>query len=347
MSQLRRLLPSLNALVAFEAVVRCGTFARAAKELGVTSPAVSRTIRRLELHLGVPLFRRTPSGAVITKEGNELFSGVSRSFRDIELAVASVARRKQQTRRPIVLSVSAAFATQWFMPRLAQFQACFPGEEIHFQLINGPLEGSVEGVDVAMRFDPQADDHMRVRPLMSEVLLPICSPEYEFARGDAGILVSAETRVITFSDSKFHWNDLFSSNVAANDANEVLFPDYNLVVQAAALGQGIALGWLNVVSNLVAAGTLVPAFPQAMATGRRCDLVVPRHPHSPVVDDVCDWILDEYRRDISAIRKRHPGIFSALPPDALKEIDTENDTVPAARVGPSQFAYTADRQARR
>jgi DNA-binding transcriptional LysR family regulator len=324
MSHLRRLLPSLNTLVAFEAVVRCGTFAQAAKELGVTSPAVSRTIRRLELHLGVPLFLRTPSGAVITKDGNELFSGVSRSFKEIELAVANVTRRKQRTRRPIVMSVSAAFATHWFMPRLARFQARFPGEEIHFQLISGPLEGSIEGIDVAMRFDPQEDEHTHVHPLMEEILLPICSLDYECKRGDAGILLSAGTRVITFGGSKFHWNDLFASTIAANDANEILFPDYNLVVQAAALGQGIAVGWLNVVSNLIAAGALVPAFPQAVATGRRCDLVVPRRPHSPVVNDLCDWIIDEYRRDISAIRKRHPGILSPLPSDAIQGIATED-----------------------
>lgn len=331
MSHLRRLLPSLNTLVAFEAVVRCGTFARAAKELGVTSPAVSRTIQRLEHHLGVALFLRTPSGAVITKDGDELFSGVSRSFKEIERALASVARPKQQTRKPIVLSVSAAFATHWFMPRLARFQARFPGEEIQFQLINGPLEGSIEGVDVAMRFDPQEDEHTRVRPLMEEVLLAICSPDYEGERGDPGILLSAETRVITFGGSKFHWNDLFASTIAANDANEILFPDYNLVVQAAALGQGIAVGWLNVVSNLIATGGLVPAFPQAVATGRRCDLVVPRRPHSPVVNDLCDWIIDEYRRDLTAIRKRHPSFFSPLPSDAIQGLHTEDvDEAPSA-----------------
>src|SRR5690242_12606105 len=122
MSTIRRLLPSLNTLIAFEAAVRCGTFARAAKELGVTSPAVSRTIRRLELHLGVPLFRRTPVGVVLTKDGDDLFSGVSQSFSEIERTVIRVKGRKKKTRRPIVLSVSSAFATHWFMPRLTQFE---------------------------------------------------------------------------------------------------------------------------------------------------------------------------------------------------------------------------------
>jgi LysR family glycine cleavage system transcriptional activator len=52
MSERRRLLPSLNTSVAFEAAVRCGTFACAARELEVTGPAVSRTIGWLELYLG-------------------------------------------------------------------------------------------------------------------------------------------------------------------------------------------------------------------------------------------------------------------------------------------------------
>lgn len=312
MSQLRRLLPSLNTLVAFEAAVRCGTFAGAAKELGVTSPAVSRTIGRLEHHLGVPLFRRTPTGAVLTKDGDELFSGVSRSFGDIERTVSSLVRRNSPARRPIVLSVSAAFATHWFMPRLASFQARFPGEEIQFQLINGPLEGPVDGIDIAMRFDPKANDRTRVYPLMPELLLPVCAARYEGARVDAGALLPAAARMITLSGSKFHWAELFAPEGAESAASEILFTDYTLVVQAALLGQGIAVGWLNVISNLLATGTLVPALPQMVASGRRCDLVIPRRPHSPIVEAVCEWISEKYQEDLTAISVRHPEVGSKL-----------------------------------
>src|SRR5690606_29729217 len=101
MARLRHLLPSLNALVTFEAAVRCGTFARAANELCVTGPAVSRTIGRLEAHLGVALFHRTSAGAVLTEEGSALFSGISASFDEIEKTLLRV----QQARRFGVLGL--------------------------------------------------------------------------------------------------------------------------------------------------------------------------------------------------------------------------------------------------
>jgi LysR family glycine cleavage system transcriptional activator len=312
MSHFRRLLPSLNALVAFEAAVRCGTFAKAASELGVTGPAVSRTIGRLELHLGMPLFRRTPRGAVLTKEGTNLFSGISRSFGEIEKTVIDLVDRNRPVRRPIVLSVSAAFATHWFMPRLARFQARFPGEEIHFQLINGPLEGPVDSVDIAMRFDPLADANTRVYPLMRELLLPVCADRYQGARNEADDLLPAAARMISLSGSQFQWRQLFAPDFAGSPEMEILLTDYTLVVQAALVSQGMAVGWFNVVSGLLASGALVPALPQVIATGRRCDLVLPERPRSHAVMEVCDWMVEEFQSDIASIRLRHPEVGESL-----------------------------------
>lgn len=312
MSGIRRLLPSLNTLAAFEAAARCGTFAKAAEELGVTSPAVSRTIGRLECHLGIRLFQRTPRGAVLTNEGRDLFTGVSQGFGEIERTVTDLVYRRRSTRRPIVLSVSSGFATHWFMPRLARFQTCFPKDEIHFQLINGPLEGPVDGVDIAMRFDPQAEASTRVYPLMHELLLPVCSELYQGARSEMDSLLPAAAKMISLSGSQFQWHPLFAPAFVGGRGNEIQLTDYSLVVQAALVGQGMAVGWFNVVSGLLASGALVPALPQVVATGRRCDLVLPRHPHSPVVTEVCDWIVQEFQSDIVRIRMRCPYVGNQL-----------------------------------
>jgi LysR family glycine cleavage system transcriptional activator len=304
MSQLRRLLPSLNTLVAFEAAVRCGTFARAARELGVTGPAVSRTIGRLELHLGMRLFRRTPSGVELTKDGDDLFSGVSQSFSDIERTVVRLKNKKR--RRAIVLSVSSAFATHWFMPRLSEFQAHFPGEEIRFELMSGPLGGSVESADIAMRFDHKAEAHHKVRVLMPELLLPIRAPDLQDEVSTMGTLLPAANRIITLSEAQPDWASLFAQTLPA--PNEVVFSDYTLVVQAALVGQGIALGWLNVVSRLLAQGKLVPASSSVTRTNRRCELVTRHGSGQRVIDQICDWMQAEFERDFAAIKNR----FSTL-----------------------------------
>ncbi len=307
MSQLRRLLPSLNTLVAFEAVVRCGTFASAARELGVTSPAVSRTIGRLELHLGLPLFRRTPSGAILTKDGDELFSGISRSFGEIEGTLVRLKQRSRSIRKPITLSVSSAFATHWFMPRLAQFQSSFPEEEVQFELIGGPLGGPAGHVDIAMRFDHRAEPDEQVRALMPELLLPISAPDFQIQKSTMEELFPAITQMITLNAAHPDSVRLFAPSQLRPDAKELRFSDYSLVVQAALLGQGIALGWLNVVSQLLVQRKLVPASMTLLSTKRQCQLVTRRNA-SRIVDRVCEWLVSEYKDDAQSLSAIYPQL---------------------------------------
>lgn len=79
----RRIIPSMTALLEFEAVARLGSFTIAARELGVTQAAVSKQIRRLETELGVHLFQRLHREIRLTHEGNMLFTVVSDSMQKI------------------------------------------------------------------------------------------------------------------------------------------------------------------------------------------------------------------------------------------------------------------------
>lgn len=307
MSRLRHLLPSFNALVTFEAAVRCGTFAQAAKELSVTGPAVSRTIRRLEAHLGVTLFHRTAAGAVLTEEGRALFSGISASFDDIEKALLRVQQARQAGVQAIVLSVSSAFATHWFMPRLAEFQRSFPKVEVQFQLVSGPLGGPVNGVDIAMRFDHGGNSSHIARPIMPELVVPIRAHRFPGEKASTGALIPAIDRIINLSAAEPDWSALFSHNLNGHKPGGLQFSDYAVVVQAALLGQGVALGWLNVVSHLLARGDLAPVG-SAMRTGRVCELVSARNPRTPVVPEICDWIEAEFEADVERICARYPTL---------------------------------------
>ena len=312
MSQLRRLLPSLNALVAFEAVMRRGTFAEAARELGVTGPAVSRTIGRLEKHLGLSLFGRTPTGAVPTREGNELFSGISRSFGEIESTLTRLKQLAQPQRRPTVLSVSSAFATHWFMPRLTRFQACFPDEQVHFDMISGPLGGPARDADIAMRFDHRPEPGEHVELLMPELILPVGAPQCVARAGAVETLPSGVPRLITLDGSHPDWAWLAAHAVIPPCHRELRFADYSLVLQAALVGQGIALGWLNVVSQLLVRGELVPASTRVITTGRRCELVIQRNMVSSVIGDIRNWIMGEVAEDLRQLRTAYPQLSNSI-----------------------------------
>ena len=88
-----RRLPPLNALRAFEAAARHLSFTKAADELNVTPAAISHQVKRLEEHLGVPLFRRLPHGLLLTESGQRLlleFAAVSAVIADLIFSIVSI-----------------------------------------------------------------------------------------------------------------------------------------------------------------------------------------------------------------------------------------------------------------
>jgi DNA-binding transcriptional LysR family regulator len=184
MPELRRMLPSSNALFVFDAAARNGSFTAAAAELNVTQPAVSRMLGRFEQYLGVRLFDRTAGGAILTEEGELLYRRVVDGFRSIETGLIEIERRRRGT-ETVTLSLSSAFTTHWLMPRIDKLQRRFPNVDLRFQLIAGSLRGPVENVDFGMRFRDRDDPDSNGALVMKEVMLPICSPGYRDADEEA------------------------------------------------------------------------------------------------------------------------------------------------------------------
>src|SRR6202020_1561581 len=90
MNDLRRMLPSGNALFVFDAAARNGSFTAAAAELNVTQPAVSRMLGQFEEHLGVRLFDRAAGRAVLTEEGELLYRRGVDGFRSLQSGALEV-----------------------------------------------------------------------------------------------------------------------------------------------------------------------------------------------------------------------------------------------------------------
>ena len=162
MSELRRMVSSSNALFVFEAAARSGSFTRAADELNVTQPAVSRMLSRFESYLGLRLFERGGKGAVLTPEGEVLYRRVADGFRSIEAGLREV-EQLRAGKETVTISVSSAFTTHWLMPRMDRFQRRFPAVDLRFQMIAGSLRGPVENVDLGMRFLDEEDSRARGR----------------------------------------------------------------------------------------------------------------------------------------------------------------------------------------
>ncbi|HVZ44841.1 MAG TPA: LysR substrate-binding domain-containing protein [Ramlibacter sp.] len=309
MHSLRRKLPSANALFAFEAAGRCGNFTKAALELYVTQPAVSRMLARMEDHIGVRLFERAGGRVMLTEDGQILHRRIAEGFRGIETALDEIEARRTGM-ETVTLSISTAFTTHWLMPRMADLQKAFPHVELRFKLVPAFLKGPVEDVDLGIRYLAQGDpgrDHSTF--LMPELLMAVCSPAYRDSHRGAPSPV--EDTVVAISGGDRDWYARFDrfAQEGRRAAKVLDFSDYAIVVQAALLGQGVALGHVNVVTHWLLEGSLVPAVDEVRATDRDCVLAYPgARPLRPVVAQLRDWIVEEMRSDVARVDSIHAAL---------------------------------------
>ncbi|MBL4749942.1 MAG: LysR family transcriptional regulator [Amylibacter sp.] len=148
MQKLIRSIESLNHLSAFEASARLCSFTQAAKELGVSQPAISQSVRKLEDAIGTKLFHRRHRIITLTNAGemlkNDVSQGLGRIFTTIEYL------RNQRRGKHVTLSVSTAFANYWMVPRLQDFHQQHPDIDLRMQTTDMDLDLAQEGISLAI-----------------------------------------------------------------------------------------------------------------------------------------------------------------------------------------------------
>ncbi len=179
----------LDQLRSFEAVARIGHFTRAAEELYLAQPSLSRQIASLEAEVGTELLRRAPAGVTLTAAGEVLLPIARRMLADAGAArqqldeLAGLARGSVRLGAPPTLCVSLVADV------LAAYRAAHPGIELHIteagsrSLVQAMDEGALDLALVVTRGAQSTAPATELVPLLSEELVVISSAE---AGGDAG-----------------------------------------------------------------------------------------------------------------------------------------------------------------
>lgn len=173
----------LSNLVAFARAGSMGSYTAAARSLSVSPSAVSKSVQRLERHLGVSLFTRTTRSLTFTPEGRELHERALRLLRaaeDIEQVATAARSEPSGTLRvaaplPIGLHVIA--------PALPAFRARYPKVTVDLRLNDRIVDIVEEGIDVAIRIGELPDSGLLSRKLAPHRLCCFASPGYLAARG--------------------------------------------------------------------------------------------------------------------------------------------------------------------
>lgn len=298
MQSLGSKLPPLKCLVAFEASARHLSLTRAAQELGISREAVSRQIRVLEEHLGIKLFDRLHRAIALTSSGKKFQSIVQESLENIAYVTGAIRRPN----RPYKITVSAtiAIASFWLTPRIAQFRAKNPNVEIHVAVSDTPKNLIADGIDVGLRYGDGDWKGLQAFRLFDVDSYPVCSPEYLDNAAPLATPPELLNHNLINLDGAAHasedwWWWLKEHDVTVPKSFKTLgFDSYDNVIQAAVDGQGVALGFSGLVTNLIAQGRLVRPIEAKLSKGLAVYLVKPSGiKQAPRIQGFIDWILEE------------------------------------------------------
>ncbi len=298
-----RRLPPLNALRAFEAAARHGSFVRAADELAVTPAAVSQQVRLLEADLGIDLFRRLPRGLVVTEAAKRALPELGKGFAHLARAVEDV--RGGSLAGSLVISAIPSFATLWLVPRLGSFLAAYPDVEVTVRAEMRNVDFAREDVDVGIRYGKGIYPGLDTRLLLTEEVFPVCAPSLLSGPkplrriDDLRHHHLLHDRQLSGDEPSLHWSHwLRDAGVAGFDADRGPgFTDSTMLMEATRGGMGVALGRSGLAADDLAAGRLVRPLTQSRPADYAYYVVVPQgHVANPRVRVFREWLQEEAAR---------------------------------------------------
>ncbi|MGE4249582.1 MAG: LysR substrate-binding domain-containing protein [Parvibaculaceae bacterium] len=299
-------IPSLHALLVFECAGRHASFSRAAAELNLTQGAISQQVKQLEDHLGFPLFERIRQRVVLTAQGRAYMASIRHTL--AELAETTHRARALAGSPTINLAVVPTFSTYWLMPRLPEFLAQHADFTIIFQTRLASFDFRGQGVDAAIHNGEPTWSGAAADYLMTEEVLPVCSPEFRRRHRLEEPADANRVRLLHLSTRFAAWNDWFEragiSDKKAFRIRGLAFDQFGIMARAAAAGAGIALLPRFLVEAEVAAGHLEILFKDVPPPSHSYYFVYSAGlPLTPALAEFRVWLLDQIGADMTP-RKR-------------------------------------------
>ncbi len=287
---MKRNLPPLNALRAFEASARLMSIQRAAHELNVTPSAVSQQVQNLERWVGFPLLERRARKLQPTAQGRAYLGAISAAFEQIAQATADLAAGRAT--RFVCVTCTPGFAVQWLVPHLQEFQALHPDIDVRIDASTKLVDLRAEDVDFAVRHGNGKYPGLVSEKLLDDDLLPMASPallKTHRVRTPADL---ARLRLLHI-ETRDDWRLWFAAQGIEIDWRcGPLLIDTAIGVQAAIAGKGIILVRKSLVAEELTSGRLVAPLPQGLSKGTAYHLVYPPERISqPALRAFRGWIV--------------------------------------------------------
>ncbi|MCU1752313.1 LysR substrate-binding domain-containing protein [Pseudomonas sp. 6D_7.1_Bac1] len=290
-------LPPLNAVRAFDAAARLGSYVEASKALHVTQPAIGRHVKLLEEWLGTQLFERTSRGVTLTLAGEKYHRKIASALQLIIEAGRELQPRDSE--RWLRIMVVPGFAKRWLTPRLEAARRLRPGLKFAIEPNSTftDVDGKTADLGIVYGLDGQYA-HSRATLICPQVFA-ICTPGYLASIEPITCLTDLlKHNLIHFDDGEW-WNMWFAANgLDVHLHSDVLYVNNDHALSVAESGQGIALANEVLVREELKAGTLVRALEDQVKL-ESYRVLTPSAELSADVEWFIQWLTTELGREFS------------------------------------------------
>lgn len=311
----------LKQLRAFVAVAESGSFTAAAQHLGMTTPAVSKAVSRLEEALDTRLFRRTTRRIALTEEGRLYLTRVTSALAELDRAEDLLKESRQEPSGVIRVLTNAAVGKHYLLPIVAPFLGRYPKIDLELRFDDGQYDLVKEGFDFSLQLAPAREISQVCRHLMDldlELVL-VASPRYLASHGvprtPADLARHRCINVLRHSGHDGIWE--FSGEACSEP--EVVHPQgrllvagqYDAVLDAALQGLGVTVVFANSALPYLRAGELRILLPEydVKGGGLENQSLHVRYPHRRfmrfAVRLLLDYLVEHFRSEAQIKFDRH------------------------------------------
>lgn len=255
------MLPPVRAIQAFEAIVRCGSVAAAADELGVSSGAVSQQLHKIEHELGVKLLKRDGRSLTLTSWGRIYYEQVRTAFDELRRGQHRL--QVARARTGIVISAPPSLAI-WLQRPIREWSAANPS--VSLRVIGSERETALldESIDFRLCYGADARRYDRFSELFRDAVVPACSPEFlreHPVKNEGDVLAHPLIEIAWESRHRPppSWSDwAWSAGLAPpHQSSQLTFSLAAAAIDAALDGGGFVLGQVSIIAEHVRRGRLV------------------------------------------------------------------------------------------
>ena len=267
---MKRDCPTIQELLAFDAVARCASVTQAAEVLCISISAVSKQLAGLEAFLGCALLRKQGRGVQLTAQGQVYWHKIAASLRAIELATFET-RSGANGSGVLTLASVPTFLTKWLIPRLPEFRRLHPGITLSFSQHVGADEALAPSVDMALRYGTGNWPGMVAEFVAGAEFVAVCTPALtrmaNRLQAPADLVGHTLLHHVEAPKAWPLWAQQHAVSALATQEGP-RFAQYSAIIQAALSSLGVALVPMVLVQEELASGSLVRPCGDPVAVGQ-------------------------------------------------------------------------------